>query len=254
MLRRIRGVVGTALTWAAAWSLFGLGWNAWFDGRRIFTLLHTQPWFILRQVSAWALMGAIGGTVFAVAVSVASRRARTIGVLSMRRTAAWGALGGLVLPLGLLVTRRMVVPTLPWVLGLEALFGVLAVSVKEFSSRWRGCVGVRRRWKPMPLCNSVRRRRTSPRRVGMQLRGLPASNECGDRDRHAGDSCSSKGPPSRSESAQAWRSPARVRDAEGVVRGDLPAGGRVAARPVASHTKTLPYEITVYGIYPDKAQ
>ncbi|HTR76704.1 MAG TPA: hypothetical protein VMH39_01280 [Gemmatimonadaceae bacterium] len=65
MLRRIRGVLGTALTWSAAWAAFGLARLAWFDGWSILSTMHRQPRFIVLQVSGWAVLGAIGGAAFA---------------------------------------------------------------------------------------------------------------------------------------------------------------------------------------------
>jgi len=97
MLRRIRGALGTAFLWGGAWSLAGL-------------VVCTVEWIRLRHLGVpasvvatgtlqYAAAGAIGGAVFAIALSSAERHEGGIGALSVRRTATWGALGGLALPL-----------------------------------------------------------------------------------------------------------------------------------------------------------
>jgi hypothetical protein len=72
-LRRVRGVVGTALAWAAAWAIPGL----------------------LAGVPLWILAGAISGAGFAVVFATAERQ-RRLEDLSLKRMAAWGALGAVV--------------------------------------------------------------------------------------------------------------------------------------------------------------
>jgi hypothetical protein len=85
LLRRIRGIVGTGLTWAAAW--IGLG-----------GLLGAVAGFPLASLLRLALSNSIGGFIagasFAVILSVAERK-HTLADLSLKRVALWGAAGGI---------------------------------------------------------------------------------------------------------------------------------------------------------------
>jgi hypothetical protein len=96
LLRRLRGVLITALIWGAGWSLVGLALGAvTVFGFRVFGLALPGPWsFLLDLMLGFGLMGVGGGSVFAVALSVAERRSGSLAALSMSRTGAWGALGG----------------------------------------------------------------------------------------------------------------------------------------------------------------
>jgi hypothetical protein len=96
-LRRIRGVVGTGLTWAAGWAVGGLligvssillPWLPWEAFFRIFDA----------PLPALAVPGFFGGMLFSVVLSVAGRN-RRFDELSLPRFAAWGAAGGLLLSL-----------------------------------------------------------------------------------------------------------------------------------------------------------
>jgi len=86
LLRKIRGIVGTGLTWAGAW--IGLG-----------AVLGVVAGFPLTSVFRLALSNSIGGFIagasFALILSVAERK-RTLDDLSLRRVALWGAVGGVV--------------------------------------------------------------------------------------------------------------------------------------------------------------
>ena len=98
--RRARGVVTTALLWAAAWGLVGLalGGLLW-----AFTGPHpSRGALVLVTARWWATLGAVAGAAFALALSAAERRARSLDALSAGRVARWGALGGAALPLLLL--------------------------------------------------------------------------------------------------------------------------------------------------------
>lgn len=96
-LRRVRGAVGTGLTWAVAWALVGV-----LTGIAS-TLLPGLPWDSFFRIfdaplPALAIPGFLGGLLFAVVLGVAERR-RRFDELSLARFAAWGALGGLLLSL-----------------------------------------------------------------------------------------------------------------------------------------------------------
>jgi len=93
-LKRIRGVLGTGLTWAAGWSVVGAingVVTAVFSGGGpglLSGLLFTVGWF--------AGVGFVGGAVFSVVLGIAEGR-RRFDQMSLPRFAGWGALGGLLL-------------------------------------------------------------------------------------------------------------------------------------------------------------
>ena len=89
LLRRVRGIVGTGVTWAIGWVGLGTGIAALagFD----FSLL-------MRMALNNAVAGFIAGGSFALILSVAERRNR-LEDLSLKRVAIWGGMGGLLLSL-----------------------------------------------------------------------------------------------------------------------------------------------------------
>jgi hypothetical protein len=98
-LRRLRATLIIALTWALVWLPMGFA-LALYAGSR-----PPQPSDVISRpvalpafVTAWTIWGAISGGVFAFVLTVTERR-RTIETLSTARTAVWGALGAVALPL-----------------------------------------------------------------------------------------------------------------------------------------------------------
>ncbi|HEX5438015.1 MAG TPA: hypothetical protein VFW98_12695 [Gemmatimonadaceae bacterium] len=96
-LRRIRGVVGTGLTWAVGWALVGLLIGV------MSTVLPGLPWDAFFKVfdaplPALAVPGFFGGALFSMVLGIAGRR-RRFDELSLPRFVAWGAVGGLLLGL-----------------------------------------------------------------------------------------------------------------------------------------------------------
>lgn len=96
-LRRLRGAIGTGVTWAVAWALSGLliGVSS--------LLLPFLPWhlffdFFDAPLPALAIPGFVAGAIFSVVLGVAARR-RRFEELSLARFAFWGAVGGLLLSL-----------------------------------------------------------------------------------------------------------------------------------------------------------
>jgi hypothetical protein len=92
MLRRLRGVVGTALTWAGGWGVLGaalhavavvLGWYGMFGVT------------LMSDVLGHAAIGFLGGAGFSIGLLITERRG-TVLDLSVRRSAGWGALSGVV--------------------------------------------------------------------------------------------------------------------------------------------------------------
>lgn len=96
-LRRLRGVIGTGLTWAVGWALGGLLIGA------TSILLPWLPWDAFFEVfdaplPALAVPGFVGGVIFSTVLMVAARR-RRLEELSLPAFTALGALGGLLLSL-----------------------------------------------------------------------------------------------------------------------------------------------------------
>jgi hypothetical protein len=96
-LRRIRGVVGMGLTWAAGWAVVGvlIGVTS--------ILLPGLPWDAFFEVfdaplPALAVPGFFGGVFFSAVLGIAARR-RRFDQLSLPQFAAWGAVGGVLLSL-----------------------------------------------------------------------------------------------------------------------------------------------------------
>ncbi len=94
-LKRIRGAIGTGVTWAVAWAIAGvmIGVSS--------ILLPFLPWDAFFEVfdaplPALAVPGFFGGVFFSIVLGIAGRRHR-FSELSVPRFAAWGALGGLLL-------------------------------------------------------------------------------------------------------------------------------------------------------------
>ena len=83
-LRRLRGILGTGLTWAFGWAGVTLALN----------LVGGIPLqFIGQIVLSGVVRGFIAGAGFAVILSIAERR-HTLEDLSIRRVALWGGIGG----------------------------------------------------------------------------------------------------------------------------------------------------------------
>jgi hypothetical protein len=96
-MTRLRGAVGTGLTWAVGWAIAGvlIGVTS--------LLLPGRPWGPFFEVfdaplPALAIPGFVGGALFSVVLGIAGRR-RRFHELSLPRFAAWGALGGVLLTL-----------------------------------------------------------------------------------------------------------------------------------------------------------
>jgi hypothetical protein len=102
-MRRVRGVLGTAVTWSLAWVGLGAGFGA---------LAGLPLSFLLRMALNSSVAGFVAGASFAVILSVAERN-NSLEDLSLRRVALWGAGGGLLLSL---IPMAFGVPV-PYLLG-----------------------------------------------------------------------------------------------------------------------------------------
>ena len=116
-LRRIRGVIGSAFTWAAVWggvafilSLAGFFGTATFSIYVIFATL-------------WAKVGLVGGGIFSLVLGIAERR-RTFDEMSLPRFGIWGGVGGFLLSL-LWVYGAGPAPTLAEIMSTGVLMGLM---------------------------------------------------------------------------------------------------------------------------------
>ena len=84
LFRRVRGIIGTGLTWAGAWIGLGAGIG----------LLAGFPFPQIVQIALTnSIGGFLAGATFATILSVAERK-QSLANLSLRRVALWGAAGG----------------------------------------------------------------------------------------------------------------------------------------------------------------
>jgi hypothetical protein len=123
-LRRLRGIIGTGLTWAVGWA--GL-WGAFLlvmNG--LGRLQGWDMWFTVKVELAMAGVGFIAGSAFGVLLSVLERHKR-LEDLSFWRIAMWGGIGGLVIAafFGLQVLPQTIVLTL---VGIGSATGTVALA------------------------------------------------------------------------------------------------------------------------------
>ena len=90
-LKRICGVVGMGLTWAAGWTLVGMVGVVVF-----YTLFPSAPDVVDIWIPVFAYPGFLAGVGFSVVLRVAEG-GRRFDELSILRIAAWGAVVGLLL-------------------------------------------------------------------------------------------------------------------------------------------------------------
>lgn len=148
MNRRLRGVLGTALTWSAGWAAVGLG----VGGLRAAALraadlqVPMELWrFVALGTFRWAAFGLVAGTLFALALWYAGRRVGSLDALAPSRAAVWGLGAGVALPLcviGLLAAGGAAVP-------LVAMLPLVVTSGVFGAGTAAGTVALARR--PAPL-------------------------------------------------------------------------------------------------------
>ena len=90
--RRIRGLLGTALSWAMLWLTIGAS-LAVYDGDLAALGFRFVAWF----AGFFGVCGAVGGGVFALLLA-AAERSRSVDELSKFRVTMWGLFGGLAIP------------------------------------------------------------------------------------------------------------------------------------------------------------
>ncbi|HTR78989.1 MAG TPA: hypothetical protein VMH39_12795 [Gemmatimonadaceae bacterium] len=137
---RLRAVLGTALTWGAVWSLGAFATVA--NWRVLAHFNASTALLLLRTMRDLGLRGALAGTIFAVLLHYAARRTGSIDALSIRRTARWGALGGLAV-VALTIPQHVIGPGMILALGLGAAVGAASGAGSLLLAR-RATVGLRR--------------------------------------------------------------------------------------------------------------
>jgi len=122
-LKRLRGVVVSALIWAVIWGLAGASVVSSHFVRRDLRG-GFEHWEVFAGATlVFALLGAFSGAVFAVVLAAFERR-RTLDQLATGRVAAWGALGGMALPLVVGIAAASELRNLE-ILGPMLLFGTM---------------------------------------------------------------------------------------------------------------------------------
>ncbi len=134
-LKRIRGVLGTGLTWALVWGVVG-------TAIRIVALAISDDPFggvepvtsVLALLGTFGAMGFIGGVAFGTVLGITEGR-RRFDQMSLPRFAAWGGAGGLVLSVIMFIAggfqiglgELVILGTLP-LLGAGSAAGSLALA------------------------------------------------------------------------------------------------------------------------------
>jgi len=137
-MRRIRGLLGTAVTWALAWSSVGAAiglLNVVFAGAPIGAVVVT---FAL----AWAKMGFVAGAIFSVVLGVVEGR-RRFDEVSLPRFAAWGAVGALFLAIPIAMGLTLTIQTVVGfgtavLLGVGSAAGSLALARTSDNAEFAG--------------------------------------------------------------------------------------------------------------------
>ncbi len=137
-LQRIRGVLGTALTWAVAW--FGVGtilFSFWVFGDPAAGFGLAAVVAVVAGASTFASLGFIGGAIFSTVLWITEGR-RRFDQMSLPRFASWGASGGLLMSVFFLSTQTggsllgtVIVSSVLTVLGAGSAAGSLALARKS---------------------------------------------------------------------------------------------------------------------------
>lgn len=104
LIRRLRGALGTGLTWAGGWGVLGAIHGA------VIGAIKPWQWDLYNPVTTtafgYAIAGLVAGTGFGALLAVLDRRT-TIAHLSRVRVAIWGAAGGALVPVVVHLTRGL---------------------------------------------------------------------------------------------------------------------------------------------------
>lgn len=100
-VKRLRGAIGTALTWSIAWAVLGMILRVVVPPEGNAPTVRMLLWSALH----WSTLGAVAGSSFA--MCMAYEGLHSLSQFSMRRTAMWGVLSGVVVPLGMTLGGRL---------------------------------------------------------------------------------------------------------------------------------------------------
>ena len=95
LLRRLRGIVGTGITWGSVWGVAGAGLHYL---ARAFDWPGFAADSLMADIGAFATMGFFGGFVFSTGFLLTEGR-RSLSELKPSRGGIWGALAGLTGPI-----------------------------------------------------------------------------------------------------------------------------------------------------------
>ena len=120
MFRRLRAALSLASLWAAVWLPAGilLGFLFGWTGRS----WRLPLWYPV----VWTLLGASSGAVFAVLLATLGRQ-HTLGELSPRRLAVWGATVGAAIPVGGSLLLMAFIPDLSLTQDATVVFALMAL-------------------------------------------------------------------------------------------------------------------------------
>ena len=108
-LRRVRGILGTAVTWAAGWSVIGTA--LWLAADLLFLHAATAgPGVrVLTFFATFGVLGFTSGAIFSAVLGLTEGR-RRFDQMSLPRFATWGAVGSGLLCLGVLAAESWQMP------------------------------------------------------------------------------------------------------------------------------------------------
>ena len=125
---RFRGVINTALTWAAAWGVVGAAVGA-VEVVSLGILSRFGVAFALgaamEPALACSIAGALSGALFGCIFLLAERRRGRIEELRIARVVLWGAIGAMILPVSvsILVSANLLSASVAGMAGMFALLG-----------------------------------------------------------------------------------------------------------------------------------
>lgn len=127
MLRRLRAIFISAMTWAIFWIVPGIAFGFWEKAYWHMPLNMNFVGLLVRSIMMASFAGFVGGGIFAAALSAAERN-RSIAELSRKRAALFGAIGRALVPLAFAVPMSAALWGKLLVIGGTALYGAFTAS------------------------------------------------------------------------------------------------------------------------------